>query len=47
MGEQDLTFSQNSILILSAYYGLLRPLDQITSFRNGIAHQVINGYKTM
>lgn len=48
-GEQDLTFSQNSILILSAYYGLLRPLDQIAPYRleMGIAHQVINGYSTM
>ena len=31
--EQDLTFSQNSVLILSAYYGLLRPLDQIAPYR--------------
>ena len=47
--EQDLIFSQNSILILSAYYGLLRPLDQIAPYRleMGIAHQVIEGYKSM
>ena len=47
--EQDLAFSQNTVLILSAYYGLLRPLDQIAPYRleMGISHQVINGYKTM
>ena len=47
--EQDVTFSQNSILILSAYYGLLRPLDQIAPYRleMGITHQVIEDYKTM
>ena len=47
--EQDLTFSQNCILILSAYYGLLRPLDQIAPYRleMGIAHQLLEGYKTM
>mgnify|MGYP005739842777 FL=1 len=47
--EQDLIFSQNSVLILSAYYGLLRPLDQIAPYRleMGIAHQIIEGYKSM
>ena len=47
--EQDVAFSQNSILILSAYYGLLRPLDQIAPYRleMGITHQVIEDYKTM
>ena len=47
--EQELAFSQNSILILSAYYGLLRPLDQIAPYRleMGISHQVINGFSTM
>ena len=47
--EQDLIFSQNCILILSAYYGLLRPLDQIAPYRleMGISHPVMEGYKTM
>ena len=47
--EQDLTFSQNSVLILSAYYGFLRPLDQIAPYRleMGITHQVMEDYKTM
>jgi len=47
--EQDLIFSQNCILILSAYYGLLRPLDQIAPYRleMGISHQLLEGYKTM
>ena len=47
--EKDLIFSQNSVLILSAYYGLLRPLDQIAPYRleMGIAHQIIEGYKSM
>ena len=47
--EQDLIFSQNSVMILSAYYGLLRPLDQIAPYRleMGIAHQIIEGYKSM
>ena len=47
--EQDLIFSQNSVLILSAYYGLLRPLDQIAPYRleMGITHQIIEGYKSM
>ncbi len=47
--DQDLVFSQKNMLILSAYYGLLRPFDTISTYRLelGIKHQVLQSSKNM